>query len=86
MLMWLKHTRLRIILPLNLVYGFFLQGLFLVKTPYLVSLTIHPLYNQEDLILKDSRGNIERLIASTFLDYEHRFIKHLHIIDNKSQI
>ena len=43
MLMWLKHTRLGIILPLNLVYGFFLLGLFFVKTPYLVSLTIHPL-------------------------------------------
>ena len=40
----------------------------------------------EDLILKDSRDNLKRLIASTLLDYEHHFIRSLHVVGSKPRI
>ena len=41
--------------------------------------------NLERLItFKGSRGDLERLITFTLLDYEHQFIGSLHIVDSRS--
>ena len=34
--------------------------------------------------LKDGRGNLERLMTFTLLDYEHLFIGRLYIVDSRS--
>ena len=51
--------------------------LFMAKICQLITL-------YEDLKLKNGRGNLERLIVFTSLDYRHLFIKRLYIANRYS--